>query len=200
MSVSVIMIMPFESAVWNSSISPKAGICQRTVMAWYCFIVLLLGISNMWKALLCLSIAYSALIMNFLVTILGTLRAFFAFSNAASPKPAIRAFHKIKDKAPVVEKQEYSRSFHNSRLQKRTSPYLNNVTQSIILLDFAHVQYKLRQPRSRCRCWGMPGVGFDIGESCAGLFPVSQEAKETRELLFFWLDWITSPKKTWRLH
>lgn len=83
--------------------------------------------------------------MNFLPVILGTLLACFAFANAASAKPAIRSFHRIKDKAPEIEKQEYSRPFENFRLQERASRYLNSLTQSITLYDFARVQAKAIQ-------------------------------------------------------
>lgn len=58
---------------------------------------------------------------------------------------------------------------------RATSPYLNNVTQKFVVNGSA-----------------IPEVNFDIGESYAGLLPISADPNETREL-FFWFFPSTNP-------
>lgn len=60
------------------------------------------------------------------------------------------------------------------RVIRRTqydSPYLNNDTQQFVVNGT-----------------GVPLINFDIGESYAGLLPISESPAETREL-FFWYAW-----------
>lgn len=54
------------------------------------------------------------------------------------------------------------------RVQKRASKYLNARSQQFVVNGT-----------------GIPEVDFDVGESYAGLLPISQDPNETRKL-FFW--------------
>ena len=49
---------------------------------------------------------------------------------AASTSPGIRAFDKIKNKQPVIEKREANKPFENHQLQKRASKYMTDATSS----------------------------------------------------------------------
>ncbi|GAM82581.1 hypothetical protein ANO11243_005630 [Dothideomycetidae sp. 11243] len=91
-------------------------------------------------------------------TLLG---ATSALSHADALLRASERYH------PVVEKVSFE-GFQNSRLQKRASPFLTDKTQKFAVNGT-----------------GLPDVPFDIGESYAGLLPISDAPGETREL-FFW--------------
>ncbi|KAF2464279.1 alpha/beta-hydrolase [Lindgomyces ingoldianus] len=69
---------------------------------------------------------------------------------------------------PQVERSLPNHRFRNPELQKRASRWLTDKTQ-----EFA------------VNGTGIPEVPFDIGESYAGLLPVSDDPDETRKL-FFW--------------
>ena len=69
-------------------------------------------------------------------------------------------------------------SFTKRRLDKRSSYYLNNATQQFVVNGSA-----------------IPDVDFDVGESYAGLLPVSSAANETKKL-FFWFFPSTNPNAT----
>jgi len=79
-------------------------------------------------------------------------------------------------KAKVIERRNPGTPFQHPRLAKRAEQFLNNKTQSFSVNGT-----------------GIPDVPFDIGESYAGLLPVSQLANETKEL-FFWFFPSTNPE------
>ncbi|KAJ9619817.1 hypothetical protein H2203_008088 [Taxawa tesnikishii (nom. ined.)] len=88
---------------------------------------------------------------------------------AAANGRAIDAFKRVERVQPIVERTNaFHPTFQNPRLQKRASPFLNNVTEKFVVNGSA-----------------IPDVDFDVGESYAGLLPISSAANETREL-FFW--------------
>jgi carboxypeptidase D len=80
--------------------------------------------------------------------------------TASALNPAEKAFKKAQRPKPVIEKRVPHQEFKDSRLRKRAHNFVVNGT-------------------------GLPDVPFDIGESYAGLLPISGNANETREL-FFW--------------
>ncbi|PVH96733.1 alpha/beta-hydrolase [Periconia macrospinosa] len=90
---------------------------------------------------------------------------------SASVALAIHPFHpksvhnKVK---PRVEKRVPGQDFQHPELQKRASRFLNDKTK-----EFA------------VNGTGLPDVPFDVGESYAGLLPISNSPNETRKL-FFW--------------
>ncbi|KAH0286745.1 serine carboxypeptidase [Aureobasidium namibiae CBS 147.97] len=104
-----------------------------------------------------------------------------AASVSASSSPGRNVFERaeqLRAKAPIIEKREIGKPFEHPRLQKRASPYLNNVTEKFWVNGSA-----------------IPDVKFDVGESYAGLLPISGAANETREL-FFWFFPSTNPNAT----
>lgn len=69
--------------------------------------------------------------MHFSLPHLGALLGLCATIGAASHgSHGTHAFKRAENKAPVIEKRSLSKPFENPRLQKRASPYLNNVTES----------------------------------------------------------------------
>ncbi|KAK4995112.1 hypothetical protein LTR66_004991 [Elasticomyces elasticus] len=112
----------------------------------------------------------------YLLTCVGALLSLCVVPVLATD--AINAFRRIENVAPVIEKRHADTPFQNSRLQKRASPYLTNATQKFVVNGSA-----------------IPDVNFDIGESYAGLLPISNKANETREL-FFWFFPSTNPNAT----
>ena len=90
--------------------------------------------------------------------------------------PAQRAYERAESRKPVIEKRVPGQAFKDSRLQKRASPFASNPA-----LDKFSVNGT-----------GIPDVNFDVGESYAGLLPISGAADETREL-FFWFFPTTNP-------
>jgi len=103
--------------------------------------------------------------------------AFFACSAVASN--AVDAFKRV-DR--VLESRNAAKHHGHApthdRLQKRASPFLNNATQKFVV-DGTKI----------------PDVHFDVGESYAGLVPISSNANETREL-FFWFFPSSNPAAT----
>ncbi|KAL8716944.1 MAG: hypothetical protein Q9225_005770 [Loekoesia sp. 1 TL-2023] len=88
-----------------------------------------------------------------------------AFSES---KAAINAFRRAEALNPgLVERQLELPKYHR-KLDKRASPYLTEATQKFVVDGSA-----------------IPDVDFDVGESYAGLLPISSAPNETRQL-FFW--------------
>ncbi|GME64799.1 putative serine carboxypeptidase protein [Neofusicoccum parvum] len=109
----------------------------------------------------------------------------FAAANAAaaSHRGALHAFQRAEGvKKAFNEKREAAAAAAAPRaapqLQKRASPFATNATQK-----FAVDGTKI------------PDVDFDIGESYAGLLPISDNANETRKL-YFWFFPSTNPNAT----
>jgi carboxypeptidase D len=88
--------------------------------------------------------------------------------TASALSPAEKAFAKAQRPKPVIEKRVPHQEFKDQRLRKRAHNYLNNATEKFVVNGSA-----------------IPDVDFDVGESYAGLLPISGDADETREL-FFW--------------
>ncbi|KAL9023132.1 MAG: hypothetical protein Q9196_007372, partial [Gyalolechia fulgens] len=82
-------------------------------------------------------------------------------------KAAINAFKRVDALKPELVEREVDLSYPR-RLDKRASPYLTEATQKFVVDGTA-----------------IPDVDFDIGESYAGLLPISSAPNETRQL-FFW--------------
>ncbi|KAL8793861.1 MAG: hypothetical protein Q9195_003587 [Heterodermia aff. obscurata] len=99
---------------------------------------------------------------------LPCLSALLCVASVAAINPADKAFGRAAHKKPVIEKRHVSEPFKNPVLQKRASKFLNANTEKFVVNGSA-----------------IPDVDFDIGESYAGLLPISDSPDETREL-FFW--------------
>ncbi|CBY02081.1 hypothetical protein IAQ61_006666 [Plenodomus lingam] len=69
---------------------------------------------------------------------------------------------------PVVEKRAANKPFEHPEIQKRALSFLTNKTEAFSVNGT-----------------GIPEVSFDVGESYAGLLPISDDPAETRKL-FFW--------------
>jgi len=91
---------------------------------------------------------------------------------SASPEDI---FRRANARKPVIEKREPHSSFTNTKLEKRASRFRTEKTEKFVVDGN-----------------GIPDVPFDIGESYAGLLPISDAEDETREL-FFWCDRIDIP-------
>jgi carboxypeptidase D len=90
-------------------------------------------------------------------------------ATVSALNPAEKAFAKAqRPKKPVIEKRVPHQEFKDARLRKRAHNFLNNGTEQFVVNGT-----------------GLPDVPFDIGESYAGLLPISGDKNETREL-FFW--------------
>ncbi|KIX07967.1 uncharacterized protein Z518_02621 [Rhinocladiella mackenziei CBS 650.93] len=121
--------------------------------------------------------------MQFSVVQLFALLSLSAHTLAFN-KRAINAFKRphdvwsqvLHERAPVppahqahpIQKERRVPPPKSSRKQKRASPYLNANTEKFVVDGTA-----------------IPDVNFDIGESYAGLLPISDDPNETRQL-FFW--------------
>ncbi|KAL9047245.1 MAG: hypothetical protein Q9214_000128 [Letrouitia sp. 1 TL-2023] len=103
--------------------------------------------------------------MYLLTLILSTL---FCFCTNAFSKGALNAFERVQNKRPVIEKRNGNQAFSHPELEKRASRFLNPNTEKFVV-DGTKI----------------PDVDFDVGESYAGLLPISQDPNETRQL-FFW--------------
>ncbi|USP74949.1 serine carboxypeptidase [Curvularia clavata] len=112
-----------------------------------------------------------------LVSVLGS---FLCVSTAlaANTPHKLGAFSKVKriddinrvvKTAPVVERRIAGRGFRNPEIQKRAKSF------------FATEKTKPFSVNGT----GIPEVDFDVGESYAGLLPISDDPHETRKL-FFW--------------
>ncbi|MCJ1459669.1 hypothetical protein MMC28_010048 [Mycoblastus sanguinarius] len=103
-------------------------------------------------------------------------------ASSAVASDAINAFKRV-DKvleARAEARQEASAHYHapHQKRQNTTSPYLNSATEKFVV-DGTKI----------------PDVDFDVGESYAGLVPISSAANETREL-FFWFFPSSNPAAT----
>lgn len=96
-------------------------------------------------------------------------------ASAVRPEDVFRRAEKYR---PVVEKRIPGQPFRSSRLQERAFNFRNNATEKFVVNGT-----------------GIPDVPFDIGESYAGLLPISDAPNETREL-FFWFFPTTNPAPT----
>ncbi|KAF1971057.1 alpha/beta-hydrolase [Bimuria novae-zelandiae CBS 107.79] len=95
----------------------------------------------------------------------------YASAALAGSSPYKRnVFHKHK---PTVEKRVANQPFRHPELQKRASSFLTEKTEPNYIAEFA------------VNGSGIPEVPFDIGESYAGLLPISEDPDESRQL-FFW--------------
>ncbi|PNS14611.1 Carboxypeptidase Y [Sphaceloma murrayae] len=92
----------------------------------------------------------------------------------ATAYDAVEVFKKAQRPKPIVERSTTG-GFTHPKLQKRADRYLNDKTQKFAVNGT-----------------GIPDVPFDVGESYAGLLPISSAANETREL-FFWYFPSTNP-------
>ncbi|KAF5647061.1 SERINE-TYPE CARBOXYPEPTIDASE F PRECURSOR [Fusarium tjaetaba] len=110
-------------------------------------------------------------------SLFSTLLAFGTLSQAAFNQGAIRAFDRVHPRrydqkraaAPVVPEQP--------AFEKRSkSKFLNKHSEKFVVNGSA-----------------IPEVDFDVGESYAGLLPISQDPKEERKL-YFWFFPSTNPK------
>ncbi|KAF2004042.1 alpha/beta-hydrolase [Amniculicola lignicola CBS 123094] len=86
-----------------------------------------------------------------------------------------RAFNRRGAVIPTVEKRVANQPFKHPELQKRASRFLTEKTTPFVVNGT-----------------GIPEVPFDVGESYAGLLPISDSANETRKL-FFWFFPTTNP-------
>jgi carboxypeptidase D len=74
----------------------------------------------------------SIFIMRFSLLQIGAALG-LAASVTATSSPGRNVFERaeqLRAKAPIIEKREIGKPFEHPRLQKRASPYLNNVTES----------------------------------------------------------------------
>lgn len=92
----------------------------------------------------------------------------FSATLVSALNPAEKAFAKAQRPKPVIEKRVPHQEFKDHRLRKRAHNFLTNGTEKFVVNGT-----------------GIPDVPFDIGESYAGLLPISGDKNETREL-FFW--------------
>lgn len=117
--------------------------------------------------------------MRFLSATVVSLLGLGSLVAAAPTKDALKRAEWQKIKA-VVEKRDANAPFQNERLQERASKsqFLTSKTKKFEVDGNS-----------------IPDVPFDIGESYAGLLPISGNAGETREL-FFWFFPTTNEMKT----
>ncbi|KAI9702186.1 MAG: hypothetical protein M1820_006268 [Bogoriella megaspora] len=93
-----------------------------------------------------------------------------AFKRVKSREPTLPMIQNVKPRAPVPQ------TLHNRA--SGSSPYLNNNTEQFVVNGTA-----------------IPDIPFDIGESYAGLLPISDQANETRKL-WFWFFPSQNPNAT----
>lgn len=130
--------------------------------------------------------------MHFSLTHLCTL-LFLSGNALAFNTRAIDAFrrphrarsHVLSERAPTPAPQAHppvserrSPPSKKAQLERRASPYLNNNTEKFVVDGTA-----------------IPDVKFDIGESYAGLLPISDDPNETRQL-YFWFFPSSNPAAT----
>ncbi|KAI4100665.1 MAG: hypothetical protein L6R37_005328 [Teloschistes peruensis] len=115
--------------------------------------------------------------MRSLLISLGIASSLFSGVLSES-KAAINAFKRAEKFKPAIRERELHEFEQPKRLDKRASPYLTEATQKFVVNGS-----------------GIPDVDFDVGESYAGLLPISAAADETREL-FFWFFPSTNPLAT----
>ncbi|WPH00638.1 alpha/beta-hydrolase [Acrodontium crateriforme] len=111
----------------------------------------------------------------------ATLSCFVGLSTLAQaalhrdPAHAAKRLHAEHHSRAIVERHAAGESFKDARLQKRASRWLTSKTKKFAVNGT-----------------GLPDVPFDVGESYAGLLPISNSPHETREL-FFWFFPTTNP-------
>lgn len=91
--------------------------------------------------------------MHFSLLQLGVVLGLCATIDAASGAHGANAFKRVENKAPVIEKRTLNKPFENPRLQKRASPYLNNVTESRFCFPHLLRLHKTYRDRRVCRQW-----------------------------------------------
>lgn len=123
----------------------------------------------------------------YLSSLLGLSSVIAASSGAA-------AFDKVK--THLIERREPNKPFANPELQKRASQYLNAQTESVLSL-FNNRRLRNAYCQSEFRVDGtkIPDVDFDVGESYAGLLPISQHPHETRKLFFWYVMMDPGPRR-----
>jgi carboxypeptidase D len=73
--------------------------------------------------------------MRFSLLQIGAALGLAASVSASSPgRNVFERAEQLRAKSPIIEKREIGKPFEHPRLQKRASPYLNNVTESESLL------------------------------------------------------------------
>ncbi|OQO05505.1 hypothetical protein B0A48_09274 [Cryoendolithus antarcticus] len=101
--------------------------------------------------------------------------AALGFSSLVTALSGEDVFKRAQRPKPVIEKRVANQPFKSEKLQKRAFNFLNANTEKFAVNGTA-----------------VPDVPFDVGESYAGLLPISGAANETREL-FFWFFPTTNP-------
>ena len=69
---------------------------------------------------------------------LSCVSALLCVSSVVAVNPADKAFGRVAQKQPVIEKREALQPFKNPVLQKRASKYLNSATES---KSFLHIGF-----------------------------------------------------------
>lgn len=106
-------------------------------------------------------------------SLFGALLAFGTLSQAAFNKGALRAFNHPR---PHAEERRAVPHVEQPSIEKRAkSRFLNKKSKKFVVNGTA-----------------IPEVDFDVGESYAGLLPISQDPDEEREL-YFWFFPSTNP-------
>lgn len=111
--------------------------------------------------------------MQFKLAAVNVLLALGSLSHAAFNKGAINAFNIEHPKR--YDQMQRPAMPERPLLEKRQSRFANDMTEKFAVNGT-----------------GIPEVDFDIGESYAGLLPISQAADEQRQL-FFWFFPTTNP-------
>lgn len=106
--------------------------------------------------------------------VIGLLLAFGALSQAAFNQGALNSFSR-KNLRHYDDKRDASPLESPSLNKRKHSRFLNKHTEKFVVNGT-----------------GIPDVPFDIGESYAGLLPISQSKHEKREL-YFWFFPSTNP-------
>ncbi|KAF1943884.1 alpha/beta-hydrolase [Clathrospora elynae] len=102
-----------------------------------------------------------------LLSVFGTLLC--ASTALAANTPRHRGFLNKAAKKPILERRVVGEPFRNPEIQKRASSFFLTEKSKPFAVNGT----------------GIPEVPFDIGESYAGLLPISDDPEETRKL-FFW--------------
>lgn len=110
-------------------------------------------------------------------SLISTLLAFGTLSQAAFNKGAINAFNRVHPRRYDERRAAAPVAPEESAFEKRSkSKFLNKNSEKFVVNGSA-----------------IPEVKFDVGESYAGLLPISQDPKEERKL-YFWFFPSTNPK------
>lgn len=105
--------------------------------------------------------------MLFLTVALAGLHATGALASSPG-RNAFRHLDEMKQRHNTLPTQNTENVVQQPVLQKRQSPYLNDRTRPFAVDGT-----------------GIPDADFDVGESYAGLLPISDDPDETRKL-YFW--------------